>query len=180
MSLVIKHFFDRKSLILLINSFVSSKLFYSSSVLGNTAKSNIHKLQLEQNFAARLVLGLKKFDHISEGRRSLKWLNVSEKILFNDLVLVFKCLNGLAPGYLADYFITRLANHSRNLRRSGDLSLPRCRLSAGQRRFYFRGAKRWNDLPKDFQGIKDIKVFKKRLGNYIFNVITYYLSDLLF
>ena len=68
MSLVIKHFFDRKSLILLINSFVSSKLFYSSSVWGNTAKSNIHKLQLEQNFAARLVLGLKKFDHISEGR----------------------------------------------------------------------------------------------------------------
>ena len=132
-----------------------------------------------QNFAARVVLGLKKFDHISEGRTSLKWLNLSE-ILFNDLVLVFKCLNGLAPGYLADYFITRLANHSRNLRRSGDLSLPRCRLSAGQRGFYFRGAKRWNDLPKDFKGIKDIKVFKKRLGNYIFNVISYYLSDLLF
>ena len=133
-----------------------------------------------QNFAARLVLGLKKFDHISEGRRSLKWLNVSEKILFNDLVLVFKCLNGLAPGYLADYFITRLAIHGRNLRRSGDLSLPRCRLSAEQRDFYFRGAARWNDLPKDFQGIKDIKVFKKRLANCIFNVVSYYLSDLLF
>ena len=176
-----KHFLDRKSLILLINSFVFSKLFYSSSVWGNTAKSNIHKLHLEQNFAARLVLGLKKFDHISEGRRSLKWLNVSEKILFNDLVLVFKCLNSLAPGYLADYFITRLAiRHSRNLRGSGDLSLPRCRLSAGQRGFYFRGAKRWNDLPKDFKGIKDIKIFKKRLANCIFNVISYYLSELLF
>ena len=114
------------------------------------------------------------------GRRSLKWLNVYEKILFSDLVLVFECLNGLTPTYLFHYFTTRTAIHSRNTRRSGDLSLPRCRLSAGQRRFYFRGAKRWNDLPKDFQGIKDIKVFKKRLGNYIFNVITYYLSDLLF
>ena len=122
-----------------------------------------------QNFAARVVFGLKKFDHISEGRTSLKWLNVSE-ILFNDLVLVFKCLNGLAPGYLAVYFVTRLAIHRRNLRRSGDLSLPRCRLSAGQRGFYFRGAKRWNDLPKDLQGIKDITVFKKRLANCIFNV----------
>ena len=49
-----------------------------------------------QNFAARVVLGLKKYDHISEGRTSLKWLNLSE-ILFKDLVLVFKCLNGLAP-----------------------------------------------------------------------------------
>ena len=62
-----------------------------------TLKSNLHNLQLNQtytelqivqNFAARIVLELKKFDHISEGRTSLKWLNVSE-ILFNDLVLVF-------------------------------------------------------------------------------------------
>ena len=114
-----------------------------------------------QNFAARLVLGLKKFDHISEGRRSLKWLNVSDKILFNDLVLVFKCLNGLAPGYLADYFITRLAIHSRNLRRSGDLSLPRCRLSAGQRGFYLRGAKRWNDCLRTMRALKTLRFLRK-------------------
>ena len=116
MSFAIKHLLDKKSLILLINSFVFSKLF--SSVSGNTAKSNIHKLQLVQNFAGKDCLGLKKFNHISETRGSLIWLNVSEKILFNDLVLVFKCLNGLAPSYFADYFITRLAIHSRNLRRS--------------------------------------------------------------
>ena len=66
-----------------------------------------------QNFAARVVLGLKKFDHLSEGRRSVKWLNVSE-FLFNDLV--FKCLNGLAPSYLVDYFITPSATHNRNLK----------------------------------------------------------------
>ena len=88
-----------------------------------TLKSNLRNLQLNQtygtelqtvqNFAARIVLGLKKFDHISEGRTSLKWLNVSE-ILFNDLVLVFKCLNGLAPSYLVDYFITPSATHNRN------------------------------------------------------------------
>ena len=36
---------------------------------------------LVQNFAARVVLGLKKFDHISRGRKSLKWLDVTEKVL---------------------------------------------------------------------------------------------------
>ena len=51
-------------------------------------------------FVARVVLGLKRFDHISQERRSLKWLDVTEKVLFNDLVLVFKCVNGLAPDYL--------------------------------------------------------------------------------
>ena len=83
----IKHLLDKKTLLLLINSFVFTKLFYCSSVWGNITKSNINKLQLVQNFAARIVLGLRKFDHISEGRRSLKWLIVSEKILINDLVL---------------------------------------------------------------------------------------------
>ena len=96
-------------------------------------------------------------------------MNVS-KILFKDLVLV-KCLNGLAPrSYLVHYFITRSATQSRNLRRSGDMSLPRCRLSVGQRGFNFRGAKGWTDLPKDLQGITDLKVFKKRLANCIYKV----------
>ena len=34
-----------------------------SSVWWNTSKRNVHKLQLVQNFAARVVLGLRKFDH---------------------------------------------------------------------------------------------------------------------
>ena len=54
----IKHLLDKKTLLLLINSFVFSKLFYCSSVWGNTSKRNLHKLQLVQNFAARVVLGL--------------------------------------------------------------------------------------------------------------------------
>ena len=90
----IKHLLDKKTLLLLINSFVFSKLFYCSSVWGNTSKRNLHKLQLVQNFAARVVLGLRKCDHISQGRRSLRWLDVTEKVLFNDLVLAFKCVNG--------------------------------------------------------------------------------------
>ena len=86
-----------------------------------------------------------------------------------------KCLNGLAPSYFTDYFIC-LAIHSRNLRRSGDLSLSHFQLSEGQQGFYFRRAKRGNDLPKDLQGIKDIKVLKKRLVNCVFKV---YLSFIL-
>ena len=67
----IKHVLDRPTLLLLIKRFVFTKLFYCSSVWANTFKANIHKLQLVQNFAARIILGLKKFDHISEGLKSL-------------------------------------------------------------------------------------------------------------
>ena len=110
----IKHLLNKKTLLLLINSFLFSKLFYCSSVWGNTSKRNLHKLQLVQNFAARVVLRLWKFEHISLGRRSLGWLDVTEKILFNDWILAFKCVNGLAPDYLIKYFIKRSAVHDRN------------------------------------------------------------------
>ena len=33
----------------------------------------------------------------------------TEKVLFNDLVLAFKCVNGLAPDYFDKYFVKRSA-----------------------------------------------------------------------
>ena len=67
----IKHLLDKEMLLLFINSFVFSRLFYCSSVWSNTFSTIIHKLQLVQNFAARIILGLCKDDHISAGLRSL-------------------------------------------------------------------------------------------------------------
>ena len=72
----IKRLFDKETLLLVITSFVFSRLFYCSSVWSNTSATNSHKLQLVQNFAARIILGLRKYDHISAGLRSLRWLNV--------------------------------------------------------------------------------------------------------
>ena len=82
----IKHFLDRKTLLLLINAFVFSKLFYCSTVWSNTSKTNIKKLQLVQNFAGRRVLGLRKYDHISEGLNSLRWLPMADKLLLQFLL----------------------------------------------------------------------------------------------
>ena len=79
----IKHLLDRKTLLLLINAFAFafSTLFYCSTVWSNTSKTNVKKLQLVQNFAGRIILGLRKDDHISEGLKSLTWLPIADKLL---------------------------------------------------------------------------------------------------
>ena len=82
----IKHLLDKETLLLLINAFVFSKLFYCSTVRSNTSKSNVSKLQRVQNFAARIILGLRKFDHISQGIKSLKWLPVKDRLYLNDAI----------------------------------------------------------------------------------------------
>ena len=45
-----------------------------------------------------------QYDHVSEALKSLKWLNVRDKLLFNDLVMRYKCLKNLTPGYLRGRF----------------------------------------------------------------------------
>ena len=107
------------ALLLVINSFVFSKLQYCSTVWSNTSSSNIDKLQKVQNFAGRIILGLRKYDHISDGLRSLKWLPIREKLILNDATMMHKCINKLVPDYLADMFKSRSHVHNRQTRSSG-------------------------------------------------------------
>ena len=123
--------------------------------------------QLVQNFAGRIVLGLRKYDRISEGLKSLKWLPIADKLFLNDSVMVHKCLIGRAPDYLSQKFTRRLDLHDRNTRNKKDLNLPRCRLTTGQRSFAYRGAACWNSLPKDLKEVADVGIFKKRLVNIL-------------
>ena len=45
------------------------------------------------------------------------------------------------------------------------LNIPSSRINAGQRAFYYRGVKVWNNLSKDLREITNTKVFKRRLIN---------------
>ena len=62
-----------------------------STVWSNTSKTNVKMLQVVQNFAGRIVLGLRKHDHIYESLKSLKWLSVSDKLFLCDSIMVHKC-----------------------------------------------------------------------------------------
>ena len=148
----IKHLLDKKkTLIYLINAFVFSKLFYRLMVWSSTSKKNVRKLQLVQNYAYRIVAGLRKYDHVSEAQKSLKWLNVRDKLLFNDLVIVYKSLKNLTPGYLHGRFQYRAKTNQRDTRQNNDLTLPRYRLATGQKTFTYRGAKLYNSIAKDMR-----------------------------
>ena len=114
----VKHVFDPKTLKLVINALVFSRLFYCSSVWSNDAKKNVNKLQLVQNFAGRIVVNKRKYDPVTPLLKSLNWLPVKDQLYFRDAVLAFKCMSGLAPGYLSDQLITRSNVSNRKTRNS--------------------------------------------------------------
>ena len=83
----VKYLFDRRTLITIINSL--SKLLYCSSVWANTTKKNIELLQTVQNFAARIVSGTKKFDHVTPILKQLQWLPIIKQLAVRDATMVF-------------------------------------------------------------------------------------------
>ena len=97
----VKHCFNNRTLIIIINA-LFSKRFYCSSIWSSTSQSNIAKLQAVQNFACTIVSGSKKYDHVTPILRQLNWLPVKQHMYYRDSIMAFKCMNGLAPGYLSD------------------------------------------------------------------------------
>ena len=141
----------------------------------NAPKIRDLKSSSEQIFSRKLPLGapventIIKYDHITEGLKSLNWLNVNDRLLVNDLLMVHKCIHDLIPSYLTGKFIQRSKIHGRNTRGSGELDLPICRLKTGQRSFAFRGAKLYSNLPNEIKQTSDVKKFKAKVCNYLLN-----------
>ena len=68
-----------------------SKLFHRSTVWANTVEKNIKKLQVVQNFAARIITNARKFDHITPILQKLKWLQADEHLMCRDTLQIYKC-----------------------------------------------------------------------------------------
>ena len=66
-------------------------------------KATTDKLQHPLNAAARLLIGMKKFDRaLSQLMHDLHWLDVPERVKYKLVTMVYNCLHGKAPSYLTD------------------------------------------------------------------------------
>ena len=81
---------------------ISSRLDYCNSLLYLTSKGNIHKLQMIQNSAARVVTRSKRFHSITPILKDLHWLPVSYRITYKIALLTFKIITTGQPVYLRE------------------------------------------------------------------------------
>ena len=100
-----------------------SKIDYCSSIWSNTSEGNIEKMQLVQNYAARIISGEKKSDHIPPTISALGWLPIKEHLLYRDILLMFKCVISSK----CDKFKQRNQVHHRDTRSNEDLDIPKFR-----------------------------------------------------
>lgn len=76
-------------------------------------------------------------------------------------MMTFKCINGLAPDYLACNFLKRSDIHTRNARSCNNLNIPKYTTTSDQRPFTYRADKIWNSLDSDLKGEGNLSKFKK-------------------
>ena len=136
---------------IIVHSLVISSLDFGNATLYGISDALLHRLQVLQNSAARLITGTRRREHISPVLFALHWLPIRQRITFKLLVLVYRCLHQLAPAYLSDLII-----HT--------LRLERC----GRRRFSVAGPFLWNKLPASVKSANSLGAFKSALKTHLF------------
>jgi hypothetical protein len=161
------------------------RIDYRNATLTGIPQHLIRRLQSVINAAARLIHSASRNQHITPLLRQLHWLKAQERINFKLAVLVFKCLHGMAPPYLADEFVRPADSEARRRLRSASsplLVVRRTHLSTvGDRAFPLAAARLWNSLSRHVTSMTSLPAFKSRpsaravtchFGN--FNLFCYY------
>ena len=103
----IKKYLSRDNLLTLVHAFITSRLAYCNALLYGLPKEQIAKLQRVQNAAARLIMDIGKYSHITPALYELHWLPVLARIHFKILLLAFTAIHGLAPAYISNLLVIK-------------------------------------------------------------------------
>ena len=102
----IRPLLDLKTLVLLVNALVSSRLDYCNSLLSLT-DFELRRLQLVQNSLCRVVTCSSKFSHITPQLKKLYWLPVRYRVQFKIGLITYKILNQGQPEFIHPYTCSR-------------------------------------------------------------------------
>ena len=158
----VRKLITKKQTEMLVHSIISSRLDYCNSLFYGINKSVVEKLQKVQNAAARVVLKLRKHDPIRLELFNLHWLRIHERILFKLLLLVYKCLNCMAPVELSSLLTVDNVDN---------LTLRYVFLDSvyGRRSFRYAAPRLWNALPIAIRKSTTLDNFKSKLKYHLFN-----------
>ena len=146
------------------NTIIQPHIDYCISVWGYAPDVHISKIQRLQNRAARVITGI--YDWTIDGVQLVKqlgWLTVKERRDYFTAILMYRCLNGMAPHYLSDnfMFVSESHNYVTRMHSEGDLNIPKPNIELFRQSISYQGPKMWNSLSHDVRNSGSLMTFKR-------------------
>ena len=132
---------------LLIEAHMFPHILYCLSVCGGDAAYQLSRIQRVINFAARIISGARRADHIPPILTELEWRRVDDLVICRNCIGTHRALTDRsAPEAVRALFVRRASVSARATRAvlSGALQLPGFRLTFARRTFAFRAARSWD------------------------------------
>ena len=101
------------------------------------------------NFAARVVSGRRKFEHISDVVDELGWLSAKQQVAYSTLMLTHGILTTDEPESVRARFRFNRDTVMRNTRQSDHLRLTKARTNWGKNTFVNRASELYNKYALD-------------------------------
>ncbi|KAF7247075.1 putative RNA-directed DNA polymerase from transposon BS [Varanus komodoensis] len=95
-------YLENDCLVTVTHALVTSRLDFCNELYMGLPLKTVWILQLVQNRAARLLTGTGRYVHMTPVLRQLHWLPIEVQAQFKVLVMTYKALNSLGPGYLKE------------------------------------------------------------------------------
>jgi hypothetical protein len=102
--------------------------------------------------------------------QKLSWLPIKYRIAFKICVMTFKCINGLAPNYLAGLVKKHKRDSRLRQRANNDLQSFPSRRKIGESSFQTAAPVIWNLLPNHLKTINDLFKFRKELKTHLWRM----------
>ena len=161
------------SLKTLASVLVLSCIDYGIMALASLPEVATQSIQSIINTTARLITGVRKYDHITPVLKEFHWLKIDERIEFKIALQIYMCLSNKGLAYLTrDLVPVASLPEKQRLRsaKSKDVVPNKHKpKSLGVRRFSVSGSKLWNNLPNSLKSSSSTKSFCRSQKTYIFN-----------
>ena len=178
----IRKYLDTDTCTIVVDALVTSHLDYCNSLLFGISEYLLHRLQIVQNYPAKLVLNRKRYESATQCLIDLHWLPIKARIDYKIILIVFKCLHSMGPSYLTNLLIKE---ENRPGLRSGKTGLKLKIPSVKNKTFAARsfgviGPKLWNKIPDSLKTINSCETFKVELKTFLFKKYLLNESDFIY
>ena len=164
-----KHVLDQNHLRILYFSLIHPYLNYGSVLWGSAQQKYVHRLEIMQNKAMRVIQNLKYNSSAKPTYKKLKVLPIEQLCQQQLGKLMFMHHNSTLPPQIKKIFTINNTVHHHNTRHSNDPHIPQHSTRMVVSSFIHKAPEIWYKIPQDIKESQPIKSFNKKLKDHLLN-----------